>query len=325
MTDDDIGRETVRPRAPTSVRCTRGDVKRELVDLSDEVWRRTRTRLEGLSDEEYFWEPTPGCWTIRQRADGTWMADWPLPRPEPEPFTTIAWRLWHLIDMYGENRAPEWLDVPAQGHPIGMDDPDGAPPPTAAEAVVLLERAHDRWDTHLALVTEERLSEPVGPVAGPQYAERTRAAYVMHMLDEFVHHGAEIALLRDLWRWQSTTVADEPLIERVIRGDSSVLDDLSAVAPSSDLVDHAARYGRWDLVIGLVQRGAPIPMTGRTPLHLAAGAGELAVVETLLDHGADPAATDPEFKATPLQWAEFLHRQTVVDFLANRGDDPRPA
>ena len=69
------------------------DVKRELVDLSDEVWRRIRTRLEGLSDAEYFWEPTSGCWTIRQRADGTWMADWPLPRPEPEPFTTIAWRL----------------------------------------------------------------------------------------------------------------------------------------------------------------------------------------------------------------------------------------
>ena len=38
-----------------------GDVKRELVDLSDGVWRRTRTRLEGLGDEEYFWEPAPGC------------------------------------------------------------------------------------------------------------------------------------------------------------------------------------------------------------------------------------------------------------------------
>ena len=197
---------------PGCVRCTGvGDVKRELVDLSDEVWRRTRARLEGLSDEEYFWEPTPGCWTIRQRADGTWMADWPLPRPEPEPFTTIAWRLWHLIDMYGEDRAPQWLDVPAQGDPIGMDDPDAQPPSGAAAAIALLERAHDRWDAHLGLVTEDGLAEPVGPVAGPQYAERTRAAYVLHMLDEFIHHGAEIGLLRDLWRWQHTTVADDPL------------------------------------------------------------------------------------------------------------------
>ena len=296
-----------------------GDVKRELVDLSDGVWRRLRTRVEGLRDEEYFWEPASGCWTVRQRADGTWMADWPLPRPEPEPFTTIAWRLWHLIDMYGENRAPKWLDVPAQGDPIGLDDPDGAPPSAAADAVALLERAHDRWDAHLGLVTEEGLAEPVGRVAGPEYGERTRAAYVLHMLDEFIHHGAEIALLRDLWRWQNTTVADEPHVERVIRGDASVLDDLGDGDLSADLVDHAARYGRWDLRIGLVRRGAPLPTTGRTPLHLAAGAGELAVVKTLVDQGADLTAIDPTFGATPLQWAQFLHHENVVDFLTNRG------
>jgi hypothetical protein len=47
------------------------DVKRELVDLSNEAWRRTRARIDGLTDEEYFWEPAPGCWTIRQRDDGT--------------------------------------------------------------------------------------------------------------------------------------------------------------------------------------------------------------------------------------------------------------
>jgi hypothetical protein len=298
------------------------DVKRELTDLSDWAWQRLRARVEGLGDDEYLWEPAPGCWTIRPRADGTWTADGTLPRPDPEPFTTIAWRLWHAIDLYGEDRAPKWLDVPAQGDPIGMDDPDGTPPSTAAEAIALLERAHDRWDAHLALVTEDSLGEPVGRVAGPQYAERSRAAYVLHMLDEFIHHGAEIALLRDLWRWQKTTVAAEPLVERVVRGDLGVLEDLGDVdlglagGPGAELVDQAARYGRWELLIGLVERGAPLPTTGRTPLHLAAGAGELAVVRTLLDHGADPAATDPEFKATPLQWARFLHHPKVVDLLS---------
>lgn len=291
------------------------DTKRELVDLSDEVWRRTRARVEGLSDDEYLWEPVPGCWTIRQRADGTWMTDWVIPRPQPEPFTTIAWRLWHLIDMYGEDRAPRWLDVPAQGQPIGLDDPTGAPPATAGDAVTLLERAHDRWDAHLALVTGEGLGERIGPVAG-EYAERTRAAYVLHMLDEFIHHGAEIALLRDLWRWQHTTVADDPLVERVIRGDPSVLDELGDGDLTSDLVEDAVRYGRWDLVVGLVQRGAPIRGTGRTPLHVAAGAGELDVVRTLLDHGADPTVTDPEFHATPRQWAEFLQHGAVAEYLA---------
>jgi hypothetical protein len=298
-------------------------VKRELIDMSDDVWQRTRARIEGLTDDEYLWEPAPGCWTIRRRADGTWMADWPLPRPEPEPFTTIAWRLWHLIDMYGENRAPTWLDLPPQGEAIGMDDPEGAPPASAASAVALLERAHDRWDAHLGLVTEESLGQLIGPVGG-QYAERTRAAYVLHMLDEFIHHGAEISLLRDLWRWQRTTVAEDDRVERIVRGDTSVLDDLADSELTSELVDHAARYGRWDLVVGLVQRGAPAATTGRTPLHLAAGAGELEVVQLLLDRGADPAARDPEFNATPLQWAEFLRRRDVAAFLAElrRGDSP---
>lgn len=300
-------------------------VQRELVVLSDEVWQRIRARLEGLSDDEYFWEPAEGCWTVRPRADGTWTADWPLPRPEPEPFTTIAWRLWHLLDMYGENRAPEWLGVPPQGDPIGMDDPGGEPPSTATAAVALLERAHDRWDAHLALATDAVLAEPIGPVAGPLYAERTRTAYVLHMLDEFIHHGAEIALLRDLWRWQHA-VSDDPRVERVIRGDASVLDDLGDTPPGADLVDHAASYGRWDLVLALVRRGAPVSTSGRTPLHLAAGAGELAVVQELLEAGADPAGKDPEYRATPLQWAQFLKQARVAEFLTRlreqAGDAP---
>ena len=60
--------------------------KSELVDLSNHAWKRLRNRIEGLTDPEYLWEPVPGCWTIRQRADGVWRADWPLPPPDPAPF-----------------------------------------------------------------------------------------------------------------------------------------------------------------------------------------------------------------------------------------------
>lgn len=290
-------------------------VKQEVVDLSGEAWERLRSRFEGLTDEEYLWEPAPGCWTVRRRADGAWTSDSPLPRPEPEPFTTIAWRMWHLIDMYGENRAPEWLGVGPQGDPIGLDDPEGAPPPSAVEALMLLERAHDRWDAHLALVSEGGLGEKVGAV-GHGYADRTRVAYVLHMLDEFIHHSAEIAVLRDLWRWQHSLTTDA-LTDRVMRGDASVLGEISDLDDRSAtaLVNVAASYGRWELVTRLVGAGVPPEAGGRTPLHLAAGAGELDVVRTLVEHGADTGATDPEYHATPLQWAQFLKRDVVANWL----------
>jgi uncharacterized damage-inducible protein DinB len=289
-------------------------VKQELVDLSDEVWQRLSRRFAGMTDAEYLWEPAPGCWTIRDRG-GAWRTDWPLPRPDIEPFTTIAWRLWHLIDMYGENRAPEWLGVPHQGEPVGMDDPAGAPPPTAAEALDLLERAHERWDAHLALATEETLGERVGPV-GRGYADRTRAAYVLHMLDEFIHHGAEVSLMRDLWRWQHPLGVDAET-ERAMRGDLSLLDELGAIdgEAASELMRVAAAYARWALVTGLLDAGVAVPDGGRTPLHLAAGAGELDVVQQLVERGADLRARDPEFDAPAIEWARFLRQPHVVEWL----------
>jgi hypothetical protein len=39
----------------------------------DEVYTRLRGRLEGLSEEEYFWEPVPGCWTVHRDESGAWV------------------------------------------------------------------------------------------------------------------------------------------------------------------------------------------------------------------------------------------------------------
>lgn len=290
-------------------------VKPELIALSDEAWGRLWARLDGLTDEEYLWEPAPGSWSVRERADGAWRHEWVQPPPEPTPLTSMSWRLWHLIDMYGEDRAWRWLDLPPQGDAVGLDAADPVPPRTAAEALAMLDAAHDRWDAHLHLVSEDSLGEPVGPVGG-EYAGHTRTAYVLHMLDEFIHHGAEVSLLRDLWRWQHA-LSDDPLTDRAMRGDLTVVDDVAGLdaTAAGELMRTAAAYGRWDLVVGLVRAGVEVPTDGRTPLHQAAGAGELAVVQLLVAHGADVAATDPQFHAPPVEWARFLGQHHVVAWL----------
>jgi hypothetical protein len=60
---------------------------------------------------------------------------------------------------------------------------------------------HDRWRGHLESTTDEQLAEPIGPIGG-RYGEARRVGFVLHMLDEFAHHGAEVGVLRDLWHGQ---------------------------------------------------------------------------------------------------------------------------
>ena len=53
----------------------------------------------------------------------------------------------------------------------------------------------------------------------------------------------------------------------------------------------------------------------RTPAHHAAGAGDVAALRLLVEHGADLTAVDPEYGATPLGWAEFFAQPAAADYL----------
>ena len=78
-------------------------VHSDVLSLFDEAWPRLLSRLEGLTSDEYLWEPVASCWTVRETAEGV-RADWADPDPDPAPVTTIAWRLWHVavdcLDSY---------------------------------------------------------------------------------------------------------------------------------------------------------------------------------------------------------------------------------
>ncbi|MGI8881557.1 MAG: DinB family protein [Jatrophihabitans sp.] len=41
----------------------------------DEVWQRLTSRLDGLTQDEYLWEPAARAWSVREE-DGRWQAQW---------------------------------------------------------------------------------------------------------------------------------------------------------------------------------------------------------------------------------------------------------
>ncbi len=69
---------------------------------------------------------------------------------------------------------------------------------TAAEALRQLDESHDLWVKGVRGLGEDGLAQPCGPAEGP-FAEYSMAALVLHIHREAIHHGAEIALLRDLY------------------------------------------------------------------------------------------------------------------------------
>ena len=302
-------------------------ISSHLLAMSDWVWERTSARLRGLSDEEYLWEPVPGCWTVRPHdpdRGGPWRMDGPEPAPSPPPFTTIAWRLEHTADLYAADLTRRLLrpGAPAEPPPI-----DGGVPPTAAAGIDRISRAHDRWRSHLAAADEEVFDRAL-PEDAPHWANGTGMAYVLVMLDEFAHHGAEVALLRDLFAaTRAPRSTGSELLDRLVAGGtesdeawSQLRDDGSArneaLLANPDAVERAAHHGRWDLVVRLARLGFDPNGSGLTPLHRAVFANAIEAAEALVEHGADLTACDPQFSATPLGWAEHFQRTELTKVLA---------
>jgi len=118
-----------------------------------------RPRFEGLTDDEYLWEPAQPAWNVRPRTGegqpgtGPFTVDFAYPEPDPPPVTTIAWRLAHIIVGVLGARVASHFGGPAVDY--------------------------------------------------GSYAYAGTAALVLHINREVIHHGAEVALLRDLYRARS--------------------------------------------------------------------------------------------------------------------------
>jgi hypothetical protein len=162
--------------------------------------QQLRGRLDGLTDEEYFWEPVPGCWNVRPRGTGTapvlagsgaMTIDFANPEPDPPPVTTIAWRLGHVIvGVLAARNAAHFGRAPA-------DYGSFAYAPTAAAALAQLDEEYATWTAGVESLGESGLARPCGEAEGP-YADKPLAALVLHVNRELIHHLAEVCLLRDL-------------------------------------------------------------------------------------------------------------------------------
>ncbi|MFE0194119.1 hypothetical protein [Streptomyces sp. NPDC058989] len=145
-----------------------------LLDQFDCAREMAQVRLAGLGDEEYLWEPAPDCWSIRRRGEAV----------TPRAFGPGDW----VLDQ-GAPQIPssEYAEVARQ----------------AAGGMTVAKIAED-WG-----VSVERV-EQLDTIGFSQYPHGSHPddPFVDVLWGanlEFIHHMAEIALLRDLWRTRAGT------------------------------------------------------------------------------------------------------------------------
>jgi hypothetical protein len=190
-------------RGPDLADMTTGiEVLRSAFAASSDTLRRV---LDGVSDEEFFWEPVGGCWTVHRRAQdrgvsvdgsGEWVLDYEPSQPKPAPFTTIAWRTVHIAGVnylywdYAFGSASLTFDLELPGD--------------VAEATDWLFASHEPLTDELDALTDADLDRIVPTSRGELWPVHRVFATV---INEQVHHGAEISLLRDLFRCRDSLAA----------------------------------------------------------------------------------------------------------------------
>jgi hypothetical protein len=161
-------------------------------------------RLRGLTDDEYLWEPVPGSWSLRRPGQvrtnrtlgrGAVLMEYERPEPDPPPVRTIAWLIAHLVEMLVMRH-----DHTLGSHSLRVEDLEW--PATADAAVAALDEAWGRWRSVFDLVPAAELDQ-VGRSTYPHGLDPDLPLVdiMWWMNREYIHHTAEIALLRDLYAW----------------------------------------------------------------------------------------------------------------------------
>ena len=149
-----------------------------------------RRAVEGLTDDEFSWEPVPGSWRVYRGDDGRWTYDYQLPEPDPSPFTTIGWRLFHVASckvMYHE-----YAFGPGR---ITWDTIEV--PHTAVDTIAMLEHGQALLVADVAALADPDLGEE----RPTNWGERWPTWRILWtMVHHDLWHGGEIGAVRDLFR-----------------------------------------------------------------------------------------------------------------------------
>ena len=128
--------------------------------------------------------------------------DFAFPEPDPPPFTTIAWRLGHVIvGVLAMRNASHFGRAPT-------DYASFEYAATADEALAQLDTELATWTAGVESLGEEGLARPCGEAEGP-YADYPMALLVLHIHRELIHHLSEVCLLRDLYEHSLPGVRQE--------------------------------------------------------------------------------------------------------------------
>ncbi len=187
------------------------DVLIEQIESARWLGRRS---LDGLTDEEFWWEPVAGCWSVRRATDarvmhgnepiGDWIVDGIRPTPEDPALTSIVWRVVHMTlgpwnwinnlesarNALGAGRTTVW-----DGEKVDLPEP--AFQPDAMSSVALWDEVVVRFRKATGSFDDAGLSTPV---AFPWGRTLPPSWIVSHVLRELLHHSAEVGCLRDLYR-----------------------------------------------------------------------------------------------------------------------------
>ena len=156
------------------------------------AWDNTRRVLDGVTEEEYFWEPAPNAWSVRPRRPGVtgfgrgdFVCEDIWPPPDPVPIPTIAW-------TFGEARL-RLSDIEVPGDRAG--------------GLAWLEAAQER----LAAAVDALSDEEVFEYRAAHWGQHLPVAHLISsMISENVHHIAEVGVLRDLHRGHARNQAPPP-------------------------------------------------------------------------------------------------------------------